>query len=244
MNSLSTLFSTNKLPINATQTSYILFTTWQRENSIPNNASHKLFLSSSEISKKDSVKFLGLYLDKNLNFNCHYKQVANKLLKGVYALRMSSKLLSTHDLKTIYSALILPYINYAILAWGGPCQPLPKYQSLHSGDSHTSLPKPLSDIHILQKIALRIVSKSNKQAHHIPICYDLELLDLLDLFKLKVLSFFHDYFHQNFPPCFTNLFQFYSKHNETFIKTKYHRTEIAANSFLYYLPNIWKTLDV
>ena len=65
---LSTWFSSNKLLINITKTNYILFTTRQREQFIPNEESHKLTLSSTDIIKKNVVKFLGLHLDKNVSF--------------------------------------------------------------------------------------------------------------------------------------------------------------------------------
>ena len=244
LNCLSNWFIANKLLFNVSKTNYILFSTYQKERFIPFNSTHKLSVSSSLITKKESVKFLGLSLDKHLTFNSHCKSISTKLLKGVYALRIASKLLPKQDLLTIYSALFLPYLHYAMLAWGGLCKPLSKYASLHSGDAYKNLPKSLCDIHILQKKAIRIISNSKKLSHHIPLCYNLGLLDLKDLFKQRVLSFFYDYFHELLPPYFSNFFKLELKNDELFVKTKFCRTEIASNSIINFLPAVWNSLDI
>ena len=149
------------------------------------------------------------------------------------------------DLKTIYSALILPYLNYGLLACGGPLKPKSKYVAFNTGDSSNPIPYTLSNIYSLQKRAIRIVGKSKSLSHHIPLCSELQLLDLVDLYKISALSFFHDSYHHQLPPAFSHMFDFYySKNNQLMIKTKYCRTDIASNTLLYTLPLIWNPLDV
>lgn len=103
--------------------------------------------------------------------------------------------------------------------------------------------KSLSSIHNLQKKALRIISKSKYLAHHIPICHSLQLLNLPDLYNLKALTFFYDYYHGKLPPFFNNKLSFQlSRNNEMILKTQYRRTDIAAMFLFNTLPSIWNPL--
>ena len=128
---------------------------------------------------------------------------------------------------------------------GGPCKPLNKYSVLDSGVSVKTLPQSLHSIHILQKRAIRIISKSKRLSHHIPLCYDLQLLDLIDLCKIKALSFFDDYSIIIFLLLSQiSLISTIEKSNHPMIKSKIYRTELAARSFSHSLPNIWNPLDI
>ena len=112
-----------------------------------------------------------------------------------------------------------------------------------SGKFTKNVPKSLISIYSLQKRAIRIVSKSKRLTHHIPLCHNCGLLDLFDLYKIKALSFFHDYWSDILPPVFSNLLTFYVKNDQLFIKNKYCRTEIAASTIMHALPSIWNPLD-
>ena len=59
--------------------------------------------------------FWGLTLDYNLNFKSHLKTIGTKISRVIGLL---------HKLKyifMIYNSLILPHINYCLLAWGPNC---------------------------------------------------------------------------------------------------------------------------
>ena len=102
----------------------------------------------------------------------------------------------------------------------------------------------LSGLHRLQKKALRIISNSSSKAHHIPLCYSLEILDLEDLYSTKALSFLYDYIHGNLPSTFQDkLHLYFSRNNELLIKIKYRRTDTASRLLYNTLPNIWNHLE-
>ena len=69
----------------------------------------------------------------------------------------------------MYNSIILPHINYGILAWG--------YQTQR--------------IFILQKKAIRIITLSKYNAHTAPIYKELKLLKVSDIYKLQKLKFYH-----------------------------------------------------
>ena len=70
-------------------------------------------------------------------------------------------------LLTLYNILIVPHLNYWILTWGS---------NIVNGH----------EIHILQKKALRIITDSDYIAHSEPICKELRLLKVTDMFQLTI----------------------------------------------------------
>ena len=124
---------------------------------------------------------IGLLLDKNLSFKSHLQLLCKKVLKGIYAISRAAKILPSVSLTTLYSALILPYLNYGLLIWGGT-----SHLSEFNAFTH------LTNLHKLQKRAIRLISKAKRRSHHIPLCHNLNILDLKDLYIIKALSFFHD----------------------------------------------------
>ena len=242
-NALQTWFSSNNLQMNATKTHLVLFTTRQREVYLPSDdVFPKFTLGSTSISLSSSVKFLGLQLDKNLTFKDHINFICKKISKGIYALSRAAKLLPTEDLKILYFSLILPYLNYGLLAWGGSSKCYSQYHELYS-DTDTVSMSSLIPVHKLQKRALRVISKKGKITHHIPLCAFLEILDLEHLYCLRALSFFYDYYHENLPPFFMNkLIINHSRSSNILLKIQYRRTELASCTIFHTLPNIWNPL--
>ena len=113
-----------------------------------------------------------------------------------------------------------------------------KFIKLDRGPTTNDM-RHLTSIHKLQKRALRIISKSNRHSHHKPLCYKLRILDLRELYKVKALSFFHDYYHNKLPSTFSNIFKLYhSRNNHLVIKIKFLRTQTAATSIIHTLPTI------
>ena len=245
LDKLNTWFRSNKLFINVNKTNFMLFSSKQKEKYITlDNNIHNLKISSSIINCRDEVKFLGLLLDKNLSFKSHLKFLCKKVLKGIYAISRAAKILPSVSLTTLYSALILPYLNYGLLIWGGTSYLSEfNYVILDRGYMGNNM-KHLTNLHKLQKRAIRLISKAKRRSHHIPLCHNLNILDLKDLYIIKALSFFHDFYHQKLPPAFHNIFTLYLSRNEQLmIKPKHHRTNIAAASLIHTLPSIWNSLD-
>ena len=83
----------------------------------------------------------------------------------------------THTLRTIYNALIIPHINYGILAWG----------------------QNLKQITKLQKKAVRTVTLSKYNAHTKPLFKQQSLLKIEDIMSLNELKFYYNLVHQNLP---------------------------------------------
>ena len=69
-------FIANKLTLNTNKSNFIVFKSrYSKVNNIPD----KLKFDKSEISRSETIKYLGLTLDEHLNFNQHIQNVCNSI---------------------------------------------------------------------------------------------------------------------------------------------------------------------
>ena len=103
----------NKLSLNASKTKFMVFNMPQKKVVIP-----RLKLADTEIESVDQFNFLGITLDKHLNWNAHTNKLFGKISRNTGILNKIKLFLPSRILKTIYSSLILCQLNYGILVWG------------------------------------------------------------------------------------------------------------------------------
>ena len=77
----------------------------------------KLTISNHVIEREECIKFLGVLLDKNLNWKEHIKYSENKIEKNLGLLYKDRPLLGRNALPAFYHSYIQTYINYANIAW-------------------------------------------------------------------------------------------------------------------------------
>ena len=65
------------------------------------------------------TKFLGIWLDDKLSWNCHLSKLSAKIKRNIYLMRNHRNILDCHTLKMIYLAQIQSHINYGLVLWGG-----------------------------------------------------------------------------------------------------------------------------
>jgi hypothetical protein len=65
-----------------------------------------------------SKKYLGVFVDSQLNWNRHGDYIASKVCRNIYLLRNMSNGLSAHCLRIAYYSLINCHLEYCILVWG------------------------------------------------------------------------------------------------------------------------------
>ena len=85
----------NKLCLNVSKTKALLFTRQLH------HADLSLTIDSKKIEFVNEFKFLGVWLDTKLNFNCHAEHVYSKLLKNIYLCRKMS-CISTQAMSQIF----------------------------------------------------------------------------------------------------------------------------------------------
>jgi hypothetical protein len=70
-----TLYTANKLPVNADKTSYLVFRALNKK--LPNMP--PLFYRTSPVKRVNEVKYLGLYMDEQLNFMQHIEKLRGQI---------------------------------------------------------------------------------------------------------------------------------------------------------------------
>ena len=63
-------------------------------------------------------KFLGIYIDENMNWGPHIEHCRKKMSSGLYAMNAAKRTLGTDHLRILYFSLIHPYISYGNVLWG------------------------------------------------------------------------------------------------------------------------------
>ena len=77
-----------------------------------------LLVNGTVIEYVKNFNFLGITLNNHLNWDSHIKKVAHKISGTTGILNKLKHFLPQHILRTMYNSIILPHINYGILAWG------------------------------------------------------------------------------------------------------------------------------
>ena len=78
-------------------------------------------LNRSPNGYRHEFNFLGLTLDISLSFKFHLTKIGNKISRVIGLLHKLKHIFLSYLLLMIYNLLILPYMNYSLLAWGANC---------------------------------------------------------------------------------------------------------------------------
>ena len=128
-------------------------------------------------------------LDCNLNFKSHLTIIGTKISRVIGLLHNLKYIFPAYLLRMIYNSLILPHINYCLLAWGSNC---------HS-------------IELLQKKTVRVV---NFKPHREPILKNMNQLKLPDLYTFHLLKLYYKLYRNKLPPYFENFIPHYGAYHQ------------------------------
>lgn len=106
-------------------------------------AEGKLYFNGVHLPVQDTIKILGVEVDRELRFDGHIKDIAKKASHRITALRRMAGFLDKGGKLLLYKAQIRPYLEYAALSW------------MSCASSHT---KKLDSI---QRRALRLVDAAD-----------------------------------------------------------------------------------
>ena len=168
---IKTWFHANKLSLNLDKTSYIVFHSIRKNIPKHNN----LVIGTTHIQRESSAKFLGIQIDETLSWKTHIIYKCNQIVKTISVLSRLKHTLPSNILLTIYNALILPHFSYAIVAWGNIRN------------------KEMSRLKILQKKAVRLITKSKYNSHTSPLFRKMNLLKIEDIFTVQCIKLYLKY---------------------------------------------------
>lgn len=176
-NNLYEWFNVNKLSLNTSKTSFIIFT----KSRNPTIGDNKLKIGENYIQQRTFTKFLGMYIDQKLDWHEHIRIVRNKLISSLYGINKAKHFLPKRHLKTLYHSLVCPYMEYGLILWG---------------NTHKTF---LKKIFVIQKKAIRCISKAAYNEHTSHLFLNLKLLKLDDMYDLQVGKYMYK-FHKGTLP--------------------------------------------
>ncbi len=74
-------------------------------------------LDGTDIPQTDSVKYLGVTIDKDLNWKAHTEQVRRKSLAALSTIKRSSSFLPSNTRKLLFNSLVRPRLDYCSVVW-------------------------------------------------------------------------------------------------------------------------------
>ena len=80
--------------------------------------SRKIKLNGKRLYPTDSVRYLGVKIDRKLNWKCHVNAIGIKLNRANAMLFKVKDFINANILKSIYYALFESHSNYACIVWG------------------------------------------------------------------------------------------------------------------------------
>ena len=103
----------NKLTANYSKTNFIIFTKKRIDFKF------QIKMGEEVLQEVDETKYLGVILDKKLNWKSQLNIVQSKVSRGCYILSKLRHYVDINTLKMLYYALIYPYLMYCVTSWGG-----------------------------------------------------------------------------------------------------------------------------
>ena len=244
-----TWFRANRLSLHPEKTKFMVFS--NNENLIdfeeidlyldynnPDQNDPNLVKKLSYVNSKSdipAIKFLGFFLDCNLNFKYHIQAIRKKISKSLYIMQRCSNILSEKSLTMLYYSLVHCHLLYCNEIWS------------------CGLPSSYKCLFIQQKKAIRIVTKSRYNQHTEPLFKRKEILPLYDLINLSKIKFMFDYKHSRAPSSFNNIWQRHAeratfndynlRQNSSEYYVEISRYKKFENFPLYAYSKIWNDID-
>ena len=161
--------------------------------------------------KRDrKIKYLGVVIDCHLNWKDHVSCISKKIKRNIGAISRIRHFVGLDILKSLYYALIYPYLTYCLVVWG---------------NTYSSSINPLF---ILQKKIVRLITFSHYKDHTNPLFINLKIVKLHDLVFLLSAIFMYNFHNNNLPELF----------NSFFLAVQHSHNTRSASNFSYFIPNI------
>ena len=151
---LNKWFISNKLTLNIKKTNACVFGNQTAE-------CKQLALNDMKIDFSESVKYLGVYVDKKLKWNEHIRYVTKKINQILGILSKARNSINERMSLAIYHSLINSRLTYCQEVWATACK------------------TTLKSLEVAQKKAIRIIAKVGRREH---------TEDLFKKFKVRMLS--------------------------------------------------------
>ena len=246
--------ASNLLHINISKSVYMLFRP-NRNSSCARareyNINQSLKLSDIELTRVESVRFLGVIIDSGLTWIPHLEKLQAKLASSIAVIKRIMKFIPETEYKKLYDSLFKSHLSYCISCWGGvtPYR-LSKLFSLQKRCVRLLFGiKPTFDSSVFYETCARAKTFSEHMAKK---NYSLE--NTKPIFnKEKILSIYNLYVYHVFielfkilknrqPISLANLFQLSLRSTSFLIRIPQFQLDLSKHNFVYIASTTWNSL--
>ena len=219
----------NKLKLNCTKTVGMLLGT---KHMLSKHSNLHLKINDIDINNVESVKYLGVYIDRELKWNIQIEHMCSKIGKMIGFLGRLRYFVSESILRIIYTSIILPHFDYADVVWQSASK---KYLNL---------------MQKLQNRAGRIILKINPYSHvstaHIHDILKWKKLDVRQLEHMNVMMFkiLHDLAPEYMKRSILNKPNKYFLRNRSNLSLPKPRTNNCKRTFYYRAASSYNKLPL
>ena len=146
-------------------------------------------INGSKLNPSDDVKYLGVFLDKNLAWDYQISQLSNKLSRSNGVLYKLRKYILKQTVLSVYYSICYSHLTYACHVWSLTTQ------------------QNIDAIEILQKKCLRIINFASYNSHTSILFSNDKLLKFQDIIKLEQMKIIFEFKRNSLPLDLNNLFQ-------------------------------------
>ena len=197
------------------------------------NYERALKFGNESLEQKSSVKFLGMLIDENLQWNFHFNNLNSKLGYAIYTLsKIRNQKLPLSCLKQLYYSLYHCHLIYGIILWG-PLMLAKNYNKLVKS----------------QKKVLRIMNNSKINTSSNPIFKKFGILKLDDVLNLELLKLMYLTVNKCIPKPISDIFPANTTVHNYSTRHRNDPIIIARNyaplhkSFICLAPTKWSNLN-
>jgi hypothetical protein len=167
LNNCVQFFNEHNLITNFEKSTYINFSTLVKSHlDLPT-----VMIDNFILKEVKSTKFLGLIVDNKLKWTDHINYISSKISKNIYILRNISRYCTSEVKLIAYYGLIYCYLSYGIIIWG-KCPD-----------------NDFKRLFVLQKRALRVITRTPARQSCKPIFQELSVLTLPSIYLLETACF-------------------------------------------------------
>ena len=185
MKQLNNWLSANKISLNVEKTELVIFKSPRKVLS----DEIKIKLTGKRLYPSNSVKYLGVRIDKFLHWHDQVNNIAVKLNRANALLLKIRNYVNMKTLRNIYYAIFDSHLTYSCIVWA---------QNINT----------VNRLIILQKKALRIMNFKDQLFHSSPLFSENNILKFIDKITLENILFVNKSINRQVPPIFYDWFTF------------------------------------
>ena len=208
-------------------------------------------IANHKLKKVDKVKFLGIIIDDQLNWEPHVQHLTEKLNASIVIIKRIIKFIPKSEYKQIYEGLFKSHLSYCISCWGGiPKSKLEvlfriqkrcirllfglKYSFDHSGFYETCARARTYQDHIKPK--------NYCQEHTKPLFNKQKILNVFNLYVYHTYINTFKILKTHAPVCIWSLFSQSQRNAKFLLHPPKIDLSISQNNFLFKSCSIWNAL--